>query len=786
MKFSESWLRTFVDPPLTSEELAQALTMAGLEVEAREPAAPAFSGVVVGAVLSVEKHPGADRLSLTRVDVGDGEPLVIVCGAPDVRAGLKVPCARVGAELPKLTIKLAKVRGVESQGMLCSARELGLEQDAEGLWVLPEDAPVGASLREYLDLDDRLFTLKLTPNRSDCLSLGGVAREVAAVTATSLRLPEIQPVKPALEDALPVTVAVPEACPLYCGRIVRGVNPAAPTPRWMVQRLERSGVRSISAVVDVTNYVMLELGQPLHAFDLTRLCGSINVRFGAAGEELKLLNGQSVALGPGLMVIADRDKPLALAGIMGGADSAVTDGTRDLFLESAFFSPHAVAGKSFTLGFSSDSAYRFERGVDFAGTRQALERATQFILAICGGSAGPVTEVQGPLPKREPIQLRVGRARRVLGVDLDSARVSGLLRRLQFRFVDERGVFHVTPHSYRFDLAREEDLIEELARLYGYDRIPATPPVSTLTMLPQPEAVRTVAGLRDRLVARDYQEVVNYAFVDAAWEAELAGNPAPLRLLNPIASHMGVMRSSLLGGLVQNLQFNLNRKQARVRLFEIGRCFVKGADGALSQPERLAGLAYGSSVSEQWGSEQRCVDFFDAKADLEALLWPRAVTTEAGAHPALHPGRAARVKVDGMDAGWLGELHPRWRQKYDLAEVSVVFELELAAFATIGIPAAKAVSKFPLVRRDIAVVVDDRLPAQGLLDALRGAGSPRVADVSLFDVYRGRGIPEGKKSLAFRVLFQDTRKTLTDQDVESEWARLVQVLEQKFQAKLRI
>lgn len=786
MKFSENWLRTFVDPPLTSEELAEVLTMAGLEVEAREPAAPAFSGVVVAAVLSVEKHPGADRLSIARVDVGEGEALTIVCGAPNVRAGIKVACARVGAELPELAIKPARVRGVESQGMLCSARELGLEQEAQGLWLLPDDAPVGANLREYLDLDDRLFTLKLTPNRSDCLSLTGVAREVAAVTATSLRLPQIEAVKPVLTDALSVTVAVPQACPLYCGRIVRGVNPAAPTPLWMVQRLERSGVRSISAVVDVTNYVMLELGQPLHAFDLARLRGGVNVRFGDAGEELKLLNEQTVALGPGLLVIADQHQPLALAGIMGGATSAVTDDTRDLFLESAFFDPQAVAGKSFTLGFSSDSAHRFERGVDFAGTRQALERATQLILAICGGSAGPVTEARGPLPRREPIQLRVARARRVLGVDLDSARVSGLLRRQQFRFVDEREVFYVTPHSYRFDLTREEDLIEELARLYGYDQIPATPPVATLAMLPQPEGVRSAADLRSRLVARDYQEVVNYAFVDAAWEADLAGNPAPLRLLNPLASHMSVMRSSLLGGLVQNLQFNLNRKQARVRLFEMGRCFVQGADQTLSQPERLAGLAYGSSGPEQWGLTHRSVDFFDVKADLDALLWPRVVAIEAGPHPALHPGRSARVRVDGVDAGWLGELHPRWQQKYDLAEAPVVFELELAAFANLEIPVAETVSKFPLVRRDIAVLVDDRLPAQALVEALQGAGSSRVADVTLFDVYRGRGIPEGKKSLAFRVLLQDTQKTLTDQEVESEWTRLVQVLEQKFQAKLRI
>ncbi|TXF11685.1 phenylalanine--tRNA ligase subunit beta [Pelomicrobium methylotrophicum] len=784
MKFSENWLRTFVDPPLTSEELADALTMAGLEVEALEPAAPPFSGVVVGHVLAVERHPAADRLWVCRVDVGRGEPLPVVCGAPNVRAGMKAPCAVVGAKLPQLTIREAKVRGVASHGMLCSAKELGLSEVASGLMELPPEAPVGADLREALDLDDHLFTLKLTPNRGDCLSVAGIAREVAAITATSLRLPEVEPVAAGIEDQMPIQVDALEACPLYCGRVIRGVDPSVPTPDWMVQRLERSGVRSISAIVDVTNYVMLELGQPLHAFDLARIDKGIVVRFGRPGERLTLLNEQTVEV-ESFLIIADAAKPLALAGIMGGAGSAVSADTTDLFLEAAFFSPQAVAGKAFALGFSSESLYRFERGVDYAATRQAMERATQLILAICGGRAGPITEVQGPLPKREPIRLRVARARRVLGLDLDSAQVSGLLRRLQFRFVDERDVFYVTPHSYRFDLQIEEDLIEELARLYGYDQIPAALPVGVAAMLPDPEGWRSREALRQQLVARDYQEVVTYAFVDASLEADLTGNAAPVRLLNPIASQMSVMRGSLLGGLLQCLRFNLSHKQSRVRLFELGCCFVR-ENGELRQPERIAALAYGGVAPEQWGEAAREVDFFDVKADLEALFAPRQVHTVPRPHPALHPGRSAAVVVEGQEVGWIGELHPRWQQKYELPKAPVAFEVELAAVLRTRIPAARPVSKFPLVRRDIAVLVDEGVPAQALLETMRELRLDRVVEVGLFDVYRGAGLPPGKKSLAFRVLFQDTQKTLTDQEVEETKAVLVGALEQRFQAKLRI
>ncbi|HEX9180820.1 MAG TPA: phenylalanine--tRNA ligase subunit beta [Burkholderiales bacterium] len=785
MKFSENWLRQFVDPPLTSEELAHALTMAGLEVETLESAAPPFTKVVVAEVLSVARHPDADRLSVCQVNAGLVEALQIVCGAPNVKAGMRVPCALPGAELPGISIKAAKVRGVESWGMLCSARELGLSEEASGLLDLGPGAPVGAEVREHLDLDDRIFTLKLTPNRADCLSVAGVAREVAAITTTSLKLDEIVPVPPAVPDRVDVLVRDAQGCPLYCGRVVSGVRMDAVTPDWMVRCLERSGLRPINPVVDVTNYVMLELGQPLHAFDRARLTGSVQVRFAGAGERLALLNGQSATLDGDMLVIADDAGPLALAGIMGGEPSAVSAATTDLFLESAFFDPRVIAGKGRRLGFGTDSSHRFERGVDFGETRAALERATQLIVGICGGRPGPVTEVKGPLPAREPIPLRVERVRRLLGIPLDEAEIQMLLRRLHFSFAMEQGVFHVTPHSYRFDLAIEEDLIEELARIHGYDRIPARPPEGAALMTPEPEAVRPLDNLRQLLMARDYQEVINYAFVDEQWEADFGGNAAPVRLQNPIASQMGVMRSSLIGGLIARLQHNLSHRQARVRLFETGACYSRTETG-YGQTERLGGLCYGDALPEQWGSRpSRTVDFYDTKGDVEALIWPAQARYEAAPHPALHPGKSARVMLNGEFAGYIGEIHPRWQQKYEIPQPVTVFELELGALASANIPGFSTVSRFPPVRRDLAVVVAHEVPLQAILDAL-GEGRPEaVVDVALFDLYRGKGVEQGKKSLAFRVLLQDTQKTLTDLEVDSAVGQLVRILQDRFGAGLR-
>ena len=791
MQFSEHWLREFVDPPLTSAELAHALTMAGLEVEALQNVAQPFVGVAVAHVLVVDRHPDADKLKLCQVDAGQGEILQIVCGAPNVAVGMKVPCALVGAELPGLKIKAAKVRGVESFGMLCSARELGLSEDHSGILALPDDAPVGEDIRTYLALDDKLFTLKLTPNRADCLSLKGIAREVGALTGTPVKLPAIRECAVGSAQRRAVILDAPAACPRYCGRVVSGIDARAPTPIWMKRRLERSSIRSISAVVDVTNYVMLELGQPLHAFDNARLQGGVHVRYPAPEEQLLLLNEQTVTPDPGTALISDDMRALALAGIMGGEESGITADTTELFLESAFFAPDAVAGKARGLGFSSDASYRFERGVDFAATREALERATQLILDICGGQAGPVTEAVAPehLPKREAVRLRVPRAEKILGIPLGAEVAERLFSGLDFSFRREGDVFTVIPPSHRFDIAIEEDLVEELARLHGYDNIPERRPRGPLAILPKREETRSVWRLRRLLAARDYQEVVNYSFVDAAWEKDFCANQDPVVLANPIASQMGVMRSSLIGGLVNNLLVNFNRRMERVRVFETGRSFLRDAAGdavaGFLQPKRIAALAAGPAAPEQWGVAARRVDFFDVKGDVEALLAPLVAGFERLEHPALHPGRSAAVVVQGRPIGLIGELHPHWVQKYELGGAPVVFELDLDSVLQRVLPAHREVSRFPAVVRDMALVVDLGLAAKSLRETLAKAAPSFVQDVVLFDVYQGKGVDPDKKSLAFRVVMQDTEKTLSDGEVDAAMSKMIEAASRNFAAKLR-
>ncbi len=784
MQFSESWLRTLVNPSLSSEELAHLLTMAGLEVEDLSPVAPPFDKVVVGQVLSTDKHPDADKLNVLTVDVGHGAPLSIVCGAANVSVGMKAPCALVGAKLPGLEIKEAKVRSVVSFGMMCSAKELGLAEDSSGLMELDAGAVVGQNIREHLDLDDHLLTLKLTPNRSDCLSLCGIAREVAALTGAPLQL--LPPITFTLMEAHVVKVKVAEqaACPRYAGRVIAGANALAATPPWMTQRLERCGLRSVSAIVDVTNYVLLELGQPLHAFDLAKLHGNIEVRFARAGEKLQVLNLQTVELQSDMLVIADDQAPVALAGVMGGAASAVDDATTDIFLESAFFAPSVIVGKSRRLGVASDSAYRFERGVDFSATVAALDRATQLILDICGGQAGTVTEVCGELPLRLPVKLRAQRVQRVLGVQMEAGEIAQILSRLGFVFERKGDVFLVTPPSYRFDIAIEEDLIEELARVYGYERILSNPPQASMTMLAQSETLRPLSRVHQALVLRDYQEVINYAFVAADWERNLCGNVQPVALKNPIASQLAVMRSSLLGGLLGSLITNLARRQSRVRLFESGACFAAAKDG-YEEHERVAGLCYGTALPEQWGAAARNVDFYDVKGDVEALFPPCALRFVAEPHPASHPGRSARIYADGQPVGWIGELHPQWQQHYELPQSAAWFEVELVALTQIVAPHAGEISRFPPVRRDIAVVVDEGITVQALLDAMQNEKAPYVTELALFDLYRGKVVEDGKKSLAFRVLLQDTQKTLTEIEIDRSVACLVAVLQQHG-AQLRI
>ncbi|MDQ7989539.1 MAG: phenylalanine--tRNA ligase subunit beta [Candidatus Dactylopiibacterium sp.] len=790
MQFSESWLRALCNPAMDSEALCHLLTMAGLEVEEVEPVAPPFTGVVVARILSFEKHPDADKLKVCRVDVGQGEPLQIVCGAPNVVAGMKAPCAIVGARLPGFAIKAARLRGVESAGMMCSADELGMSQDHDGLLVLPDDAPVGANLREYLALDDRKITIKLTPNRADCLSLVGVARELAALTGTAAQLVEPREVAVSHAQQREVRLESPEACPRYLGRVFTNVNARASTPDWMKARLERCGVRAISAVVDITNYVMLELGQPLHAFDDARLQGPIRVRLARAGDGITLLNGQQLSPVAGTLLISDDTGPLALAGIMGGEHSGVTDDTTRVFLESAFFAPDAIVGRARELGFSSDASHRFERGVDFELAARAMARASQLLVDICGAAAGPVVEAvsSAHLPQRAGVDFRPARARKVLGFDVSDAVMRASLERLGMRVEGEGAALRVTPPSYRFDIAIEEDLIEEVARVYGYDNIEPLPPKAPVTMLPSTETLRPVHRARRQLAGLDYQEIISYAFVEAAWERDFAGNENPVRLANPIASQMSVMRSTLLGGLVGALNTNLRRRANRVRLFEVGRCFAPDAAQApvqaASQPVRVAGLAWGLAEPEQWGLASRKVDFFDVKRDVELLLG-RSATFCAAKHPGLHPGRSAEIRRDGALVGYMGELHPALVQRYDLGSAPVAFELELDAVLAAGVPAFAELPRHPAVQRDLAIVVANRVTADELLRVLRAAGGSVVRGIELFDVYAGKGVAPEHKSIALRATLQHPDRTLEEAEIDNAMRALVSAAERELGGQLR-
>jgi len=786
MQFSEQWLRSWVNPSLTSDELSYLLTMAGLEVEEVTAAAPAFSGVVVAEVKEVTAHENADRLRVTQVDVGSGELVQIVCGAPNVAVGLKVPCALPGAVLPgDFKIKPAKMRGVASNGMLCSGKELGVPDDVDGLMVLPADATVGQPIREYLSLDDALFTLKITPNRADCLSLRGVAREVSALTGAELNPVAIHPIMPEHDSFLPVTIEAPAACGRYVGRVISGVNAAANTPDWMKRRLERSGLRSISAVVDITNYILLEQGQPMHAFDAAQVHGGIHVRMARAAEELVCLNEKTVKLDPSFLVIADAEKALAIAGIMGGVESSVTPQSQDIFLESAFFAPDVIAGKSRILGFGSDASYRYERGVDSKLQHAAIERATQLVLEICGGSAGPVKEVLGDLPREAVVRVRTDRVNRVLGSKLTSDTIGGIMRRLGFDCAALPGGFAVTAPSFRFDIAIEEDLIEEIARVHGYDAIGSDVPRAGMQMLPLPQDRLPRNLLRRKIAARDYQEIISYAFVDERWEKDFAANTDPVRLINPIASQMSVMRSTLIGGLLDVLSGNINRKQSRVRVFEIARVFQKRAE-RVDQPEKLALLAWGSRLPEQWGVKGEKVDFFDLKADVEALFYPLSAEYRKASHPAMHPGRCAEVVLNGQVVGVIGELHPQWVQAYDLPSAPVLCEIMLSALTNIAHIHAKPVSKFQPVRRDLALVVDESVEVAAMLATFAEASTALVSSVGLFDVYRGAGVEDGKKSLAFSVMLQDATKTLTDEEVEQTVSALLKAVTERHAASLRL
>lgn len=791
MKFSESWLRQSVSPQGGTDALADLLTMAGLEVESLAPAAPPFSGVVVGEIVDIAPHPDADRLRVCQVACGAEKPLTIVCGAPNARAGLKAPLAVVGAKLPgDMAIGKAKMRGVESFGMLCSARELGIAADADGLLELPVDAPVGADIRQYLDLEDTVIELKLTPNRGDCLSIAGLAREVAALSAARVEAMPLQSPADAHAQSRGIGVAAAADCPVYLGRVFTGIDPAARTPLWMRRRIERAGSRCVSLAVDITNYVMLELGQPLHAFDQDRLSGDIVVRRANAGERITLLDGSEATLDPSFLVIADAAGAQAVAGVMGGAHSAVTDGTTSIFLESAHFAPGVIAGRARRLNVSSEAAHRFERGVDPTLPERAMARAGQLLADLAGAKAGPLVAVHGELPQRAPIRLRESRAAAVIGMDLGSKAITAILDRLGLGHQKNGDAWTVTVPPHRFDLSIEEDLIEELVRVHGYQQVPVRSPQASLGMPPRDESVLKVAGPMARLALRDYQEVITYSFIDEGDEATLHGNAAPVRLANPIARQMSVMRSSLLAGLLGVLRGNVAHRQTRVRIIERGRVFLGldglGADAPSQQPERVGGLAWGGAVDEQWGTPARAVDFFDVKADLEAMLAPHALAAEPwGGHPALHPGRAARLSVDGRDIGWLGELHPRQVQALDLGRAPVAFEIDLAALPQPGAITAVPPARTPSVRRDIAVVVDEAVQWRQIAGAIADPAIDNLYDIAPFDIYRGQGIESGKKSLAIAMTIQDTRKTLTDIEIEAVVNAVVERLASAVGASLR-
>lgn len=799
MKLSENWLREWVNPNLSTADLVAQITMAGLEVDAVEPVAGAFSGVVVGEILEAEQHPDADKLRVCKV-AGNGDDIYqVVCGAPNARPGIKIPFATVGAELPPgadgkpFKIKKAKLRGVESFGMLCAQTELQLGDDDDGLWELPDDAPVGADLREYLNLNDHCIEVDLTPNRSDCLSIKGIARDVAVLNRLELREPKIAAVEAEIEDTLNVSLNAGEACSRYVGRVIRGVDVSQSTPVWMQEKLRRAGIRSIDAVVDVTNYVLLELGQPMHAFDLQTLQGGIQARMATDGEKLTLLDGQEITLKRDTLVIADDQQAVAIAGIMGGKATAVTSATQDIFLESAFFFPIALAGRARNYGLHTDSSHRFERGVDYRLQTDAIERATQLLIDIVGGQPGPVIEVENEyVPKDREVTLRRERIQSGLGFRMEDEEILDILTRLGMEMTvkAETGWRFKVP-SYRFDITIEEDFLEELARVYGYNRLPTASLKAEMTIPMQYEARVGLGVVRNQLIARGYQESITYSFVEPKLLKHFDPAAQPIELQNPISADMAVMRTTLWPGLVNALQHNLNRQQDRVRLFETGQRFVS-ADGSmakLKQEPMLAGLIYGPRVDENWTDKAESVDFFDLKGDVEsvlALLSDDASFSFAPAqHPALHPGQTAAILRNGEVVGLLGAMHPQLQQTLGLSRPVYLFEIAQSAINQARLPSFRPLSKFPEVRRDIAVVVDQTVAAGELEKVITASAGDNLIELKVFDVYVGKGIDPHRKSVALGLTFQHSSRTLTEDEINTSMDVIIRQLEEKLNASLR-
>ncbi|MFF6012312.1 phenylalanine--tRNA ligase subunit beta [Rahnella sp. R3(2024)] len=794
MKFSELWLREWVNPAISSEALSDQITMAGLEVDGVEPVAGAFNGVVVGEVVECGQHPNADKLRVTKVNVGGDRLLDIVCGAPNCRQGLKVAVATVGAVLPgDFKIKAAKLRGEPSEGMLCSFSELGISEDHDGIIELPLDAPVGTDIREFLKLDDSTIEISVTPNRADCLGIIGVARDVAVVNQLPLNEPEMKAVAATIDASVSIDVQAPQACPRYLGRVVKGINVKAPTPLWMREKLRRCGTRSIDAVVDITNYVLLELGQPMHAFDLSRINGGIVVRMAQKDEALTLLDGTQAKLKEDTLVIADHQKALAMAGIFGGEHSGVNDETQDVLLESAFFAPLAITGRARRQGLHTDASHRYERGVDPELQFKAIERATALLLSICGGEAGPVIDVTSAsdLPKAATITLRREKLDRLIGHHVEDAQVTDILTRLGCDVAHNGDHWVAVAPSWRFDMQIEEDLVEEVARIYGYNNIPDVPVKANLEMTRHREANLSLKRVKNLLVDRGFQEAITYSFVDPKVQALLHPGEDALILPSPISVEMSAMRLSLWSGLLTAVVNNQNRQQSRVRLFESGLRFVPDtqADLGIRQDVMLSGVISGNKNDEHWDLARQAVDYYDLKGDLEAILELTGkmndVQFRVEANPALHPGQSAAIYLRGERIGFIGVVHPELERKLDLNGRTVVFEMLWDKVADRVLPDAKEISRFPANRRDIAVVVAENVPADDILAECKKVGANQVVGVNLFDVYRGKGVAEGYKSLAISLVLQDTARTLEEEEIAATVAKCVEALKQRFQASLR-
>ncbi|WP_225087962.1 phenylalanine--tRNA ligase subunit beta [Pectobacterium colocasium] len=794
MKFSELWLREWVNPAVDSETLSEQITMAGLEVDGVEPVAGAFHGVVVGEVVECGQHPNADKLRVTKVNVGGDRLLDIVCGAPNCRQGLKVAVATVGAVLPgDFKIKAAKLRGEPSEGMLCSFSELGISDDHDGIIELPADAPIGTDIRDYLKLDDNAIEISVTPNRADCLGIIGVARDVAVLNQLALNEPAIEPVTATIQDTFPIQVDAPQACPRYLGRVVKGINVKAATPLWMREKLRRCGIRSIDPVVDVTNYVLLELGQPMHAFDLDRLNGGIIVRMAKEGEALTLLDGNEAKLNADTLVIADQQNALAMGGIFGGEHSGVNEATQNVLLECAYFNPLSITGRARRHGLHTDASHRYERGVDPALQHKAIERATRLLIDICGGEAGPVVDVtsEADLPTRATITLRREKLDRLIGHVIADEQVSDILQRLGCNVVKTDAGWQATAPSWRFDMEIEEDLVEEVARIYGYNNIPNIPTQAPLVMTAHREASLSLKRVKTLLVDHGYQEAITYSFVDPKIQGLIHPDEASLSLPSPISAEMSVMRLSLWSGLLSAAVYNQNRQQSRLRLFESGLRFVpdSSADLGIRQDLMLAGVITGTRYEEHWDLARQAVDFYDLKGDLEAVLALTGKLSEiefkAENNPALHPGQSAAIYLGDERIGFIGVIHPELERKLDLNGRTVVFELLWDKVADRVLPEASEVSRFPANRRDIAVVVAENVPAGDILAECKKVGANQLVGVNLFDVYRGKGVAEGYKSLAISLTLQDTTRTLAEEEIAATVAECVAALKQRFQASLR-